>query len=450
MRGMMTALLGMAALGAFGAQPFETVFRDSTLRVDYIFGGVPGQEKIMLDRQTKTAGWAGRRANLDALPVKGNGTISVVDPKSGETLYTNPFSSLYQEWLADATPGSVEESFENTFLVPLPKAEADIVIVLNDGRQQEVARQKFRYEPGNELVEVRGVTPNEVRYIHKGGDPKQAIDIAMVAEGYTAAEAELFFKEAKATADEILKYEPFASNRERLNFVAVMQPSRQSGISVPLEGLWYDTAFGSHWSTFHSARYLTAPKVKAVHDALTGVPYEHVMILANSDRYGGGGILNAYHMSTTRNKFSLPVTVHEFGHSFAGLADEYFYDTEENNIYPVDVEPWEKNITTLVDFDSKWKDMVKPGTPIPTPWKEEKGNREETMKKREAQAAAEKGKTPAEQTVGVYEGGGYKAKGIYRPVETCRMRDNFNPTFCPVCREAIAGIIEFYTAQPGK
>lgn len=438
------AAVAAVSMQAGAARPYGEVFRDSTLRIDYIFGGVPGKTQILLDRQTKTAGWAGRRSHMSELPIPGNGNITVSDPATGEVLYTNPFSSLYQEWVADADAESVPESFENTYLVPLPVGEADITLTLNDNRMQPMAVHKFRYQPGNELVEVRGVTPNEVRYMHRGGDPNECIDIAMVAEGYTAEEAELFFSEAKATADEILKYEPFASSRDRLNFVAVMQPSRESGISVPLEGKWYDTALGSHWSTFHSARYLTAPKVKALHDALTGVPYEHVMILANSDRYGGGGILNAYHMSTTRNKFSLPVTVHEFGHSFAGLADEYFYTTEESNTYPVDVEPWEKNITTLVDFSGKWDDLIEEGTPIPTPWSEDKGDRAETMKKRERQAQRDKGIAPVEK-VGVYEGGGYKAKGVYRPVETCRMRDNFHPTFCPVCRRAIGEIIEFYS-----
>lgn len=133
------------------------------------------------------------------------------------------------------------------------------------------------------------------------------------------------------------------------------------------------------------------------------------------------------------------MTVHEFGHSFGGLGDEYFYDNEDDGSYPADIEPWEPNITTLVNFDAKWKDMVSPGTPIPTPWEDAGGDREKRMKHKTVV------KEGAEETVGVYEGGGGMKKGVYRPALTCRMRDNYHPTFCPVCQEALKRLIEFYT-----
>lgn len=430
-----------AAPAASGSQgDFSKNFSDSTLRVDYVFGGGPSGIQVMLDKQSKFAGWAGRRFNLKAAPQTGNGSIMVIDPVTGDTLYRNTFSSLFQEWVNTPEAQSVQRSFENTFIVPLPNREADIVVTLNDNRHQKMGGLTHRYRPNDELVAVRGQNPLPHRYIHKGGDPKNTIDIAMLAEGYREEEMDSFINQASRIANEILSYEPYASNKDKFNFVAVMTPSRDSGVSIPLKNEWKDTAFGSHYSTFYSARYLTTPHMQKLHDSLSGIPYEHILIIVNTPQYGGGGIYNSYQIAAANNQFTLPVAVHEFGHSFGGLADEYFYDGEEDDTYPTDVEPWEPNITTLVDFDSKWKDMVKPGTPIPTPWTEEKLSREEKMKR----AAENKDKEKVE-VVGAYEGGGYKSKGVYRPVETCRMRDNYHPTFCPVCEKALSDLIIFYT-----
>ncbi len=422
------------------AGDFRDNFSDSTLRVDYIFGGKAGSPSIMLDRQSKSAGWAGRRFRLDEPPQAGNGSIIVADPVSGDTLYLNTFSSLFQEWLATPEAVTTPRSFENSFLVPLPRREADIILSLRDNRHQEMSRLTHRYRPDDELVALRGTSPLPYKYIHRGGDPENAIDVAMLAEGYRPEEMDSFINHAGRIVGEILSYEPYASARDRFNFVAVMSPSRESGVSVPLKKKWRDTAFGSHYSTFYSSRYLTSPDVRAMHDALDGIPYEHIIMLVNTEEYGGGGIYNNYQIAAAKNKFTLPVAVHEFGHSFAGLADEYFYDGEEDGTYPLDVEPWEPNITTLVDFSGKWGDMISSDTPVPTPCTDEGGSREERMKR----AAEQKGKV-AEEVVGVYEGGGYKAKGIYRPVVTCRMRDNYHPKFCPVCTRALSRLIDFYT-----
>lgn len=423
--------------------PFYEAFADSTLRVDYIFGGRPDNVEIMMHSQSKLPGWAGRRANLKEAPMAGNGTVMVVDPLSGDTLYRNTFSSLFQEWVPNPMAKETPRSFENSFVVPLPKREADIVLSLRDNRHQEMARLTHRYRPGDVLVRREGERPLPYKYIHRGADPKKAIDVAMLAEGYRPEEMDSFVSAATRIANEILRYEPYASNKDKFNFVAVMSPSRESGVSVPLKGEWRDTAFGSHYSTFYSSRYLTAPEVWRVHKALAGIPYEHILILVNTDRYGGGGIYNSYQIAAANNALTLPVAVHEFGHSFGGLADEYFYADEEDETYPLDIEPWEPNITTLAHFDSKWKDMVEEGTPIPTPWTDEGGVRDEKMKKADKEKNVLK-KAPA---LGVYEGGGYRAKGVYRPQQTCRMRDNYHPTFCPVCEASLLRLIQFYTAK---
>lgn len=403
---------------------FHRNFEDSTLRMDYIFGGGPDGIHILLDRQTKLEGWAGRRNRLEDVPAKGNGTISLIDPESGDTLYSNSFSTLFLEWLTTPESETANLSFENTFLLPLPSREAIVTVELRDNRQKPIAVSRHSYSPSEVLTRKSNLPPLPHEYVHKGGDPDNTIDVAMLAEGFSDDEMDKFLAHAGKIAGEILAYEPFASHKDKFNFVAVKSPSIESGVSIPHKDIWKETAFESHFDTFHSQRYLTLPRVFRLHDALRGIPYEHVIVIVNTEEYGGGGIYNNYQIAAAENKFALPVAVHEFGHSFAGLADEYFYAGEEDETYPLDVEPWEANITTLNDFGSKWENMIDPSTPIPTPWDKE---------------------TPATSTVGLYEGGGYKSNGVYRPTVTCRMRDNYYPTFCPVCERELERVIEFYT-----
>lgn len=433
------AILASACIGELSGAEFNENFSDSTLRVDYIFGGGPSGVRMMIDSQSKQKGWAGRRHRLKEVPVAGNGTIMVTDPQTGDTLYRNTFSSLFQEWIYTPEASEKDMAFENSFLLPLPKKDADITVSLRSNRHEEIGRITHRYRPDDELVALRGTTPVSHRYIHKGGDPADAIDIAILAEGYRSEEMNTFINKATVIANEILSYEPFASNKNKFNVVAVMTTSNESGVSIPLKGDWKDTAFESHFSTFYSSRYLTTPRVWRLHRSLEGIPYEHVLVLVNTPAYGGGGIYNSYQIATADHELTLPVAVHEFGHSFAGLADEYFYTEEEDGTYPLDIEPWEQNITTMVDFDSKWNDMLTPGIQVPTPWSDKGGKREDRMKRAADEVYCE------DVVVGVFEGGGYKAKGVYRPVETCRMRDNHNPAFCPVCERTIRKVIEFYT-----
>lgn len=405
------------------ASDFYENFSDSTLRMDYIFAGGPDGARIYVDSSSKQAGWAGRKSRLKETPAKGNGTIMIIQLESGDTLYMNSFSTLFQEWMV--TPESTEtpSSFENSFLLPLPKDNVDILVELRDNRQEKMASLRHKYRKDDELVAVVGQKPLPHQFLHEGNG-ENVIDVAIVGEGFTVEEMGKFLEKARVFTDEILSYEPFASNKDKFRFVAVETPSSESGVSIPLKNEWKNTRFDSHFSTFHSARYLTVPRVKRLHQSLEGIPYEHILVVVNTPQYGGGGIFNSYQVASSDNELTLPVTVHEFGHSFAGLADEYFYAGDEDESYPLDIEPWEKNITTLVNFDAKWKDKVSSHTPVPTPWDKD---------------------SDKESGIGVYEGGGYKTTGIYRPTVTCRMRDNFYPTFCPVCEETLQEIIDFYT-----
>lgn len=413
---------------------FGLMAQDKTLRVDYIFSGTDKTQEIALDEMSCFDGWAGRRCNMDNVPVRGNGQICMT-AATGRVLYRHSFSTLFQEWQTTEEATRLRRAFENVFLLPMPSEPAVVNVELYDFKGNVSASFCHLVDPEDILIRQINPDPAPHRYILKSGDPADKIDVAVVAEGYTASEADVFYADAKKAVDAILAHKPFDRYSDRFNFVAVALPSDESGVSVPGEGVWKETALGSHFNTFYMDRYLTTLRLRQMHDALCGIPYEHIVILANTDTYGGGGIFNSYTLTTAHHPSFEPVVVHEFGHSFAGLADEYYYDDQFVEYYYPDCEPWEQNITTLFDFSSKWDDMLPQFISIPTPqpegdiWKHiADGTSEETF-------------------LGVYEGGGYQSKGVYRPFPDCRMKTNAADGFCPVCQRAIARIIEFYTAE---
>ena len=410
------------SIGSY-AQNFADYFQNKTLRVDYIFTGDATQQAIYLDELSQLPTWAGRQHHLSELPLEGNGQIIVKDLASKQCIYKTSFSSLFQEWLSTDEAKETAKGFENTFLLPYPKQPVEIEVTLYSPRKKTMATYKHIVRPNDILIHKRGVshvTPH--RYMLQSGNEKDCIDVAILAEGYTEKEMDIFYQDAQYTCESLFSYEPFRSMKGKFNIVAVASPSTDSGVSVPRENLWKETTVHSHFDTFYSDRYLTTSRVKSIHNALAGIPYEHIIILANTDVYGGGGIYNSYTLTTAHHPMFKPVVVHEFGHSFGGLADEYFYEDDVmTDTYPLDIEPWEQNISTQVNFASKWKDILPSGTPIPTPITERK-----------------------EYPVGVYEGGGYSAKGIYRPAYDCRMKTNSYPEFCPVCQRAIRRMIKFY------
>ena len=417
-------LLCLIAVASTRAQVFADHFADKTLRVDYIFNGNASGQAICLDGLSALPTWAGRKHHLAELPLQGNGQIVMRNAASGKTIYTTSFSSLFQEWLETDEARNVTKGFENTFLLPYPLQPVEIEITLLDPRRNVRASMKHIVHPNDVLIEQKGnshITPH--KYLLHNDSPEKCIDVAILAEGYTLQEIQTFYEDADIACKSIFDHEPFKSMKKRFNVVAVASPSTDSGVSVPRLNEWKHTAFGSHFSTFYSDRYLTTSRVKAIHDALAGIPYEHIIILANTEEFGGGGIYNSYTLTTAHHPMFRPVVVHEFGHSFGGLADEYFYDNDVmTDTYPLDIEPWEQNISTQVDFAAKWKDMLSENTPVPTP-----------------------AEVSENYPTGVYEGGGYSAKGIFRPAENCRMRTNEYPAFCPVCQRALRRIIEFYT-----
>lgn len=405
------------------AQEFSALFEDTTLRIDYTFAGNADKQFVALKELQRQKGWSGRRCNLRQVPLRGNGEVTMYDTASGEVIYRQSFSSLFQEWLVTPEAKGSFRSFEATFLVPMPQREAEVEVKLMNNRGEEQCSLRHTIRPDDVLIrDLTGCEPLPHEYIHRGGSDEECIDVCILAEGYTEAEMELFMKDARTAAEEILNYAPFNRYRDRFNFIAVKSPSRNSDVSVPQDGQWRETAVGSNFMTFYMPRYLTTSNVYALYDQVRNIPCEHLVVLANTDTYGGGGIYNSYTLTTAHHPHFKPVVVHEFGHSFGGLGDEYFYDTADftDETYSLEHEPWEPNITTRIEFDKKWADMMPEGIEVPSEVTDER---------------------KAAYTVGLYEGGGYRTRGIFRPAVVCRMRDNVAERFCPVCERSLEKVI---------
>ena len=422
----LSLFLGLAVCSSGYCQSFEEFFADKTLRADYLFTGNKKNQSVVLDELKSMDGWAGRRSNLDKLPLSGNGQLTMVDKATGVVIYRTSFSSLFQEWLGENEAETLSKGYENTFLMPFPKKETLVTVELFNARHEVSASFTHTVRPDDILIKKIGQNNvTEHKYLLKSGSPENCIDVVIMAEGYSRGDMQTFYRDAQKACDAIFSHSPFKENKNHFNVVAVASESADSGVSIPRENVWKSTAVSSHFDTFYSDRYLTSSSVNDIHDLLAGIPYEHIIILANTDTYGGGGIYNSFTLTTAHHSKFEPVVVHEFGHSFGGLADEYAYTDAPSPLYPYDVEPWEQNITTLVDFESKWSDMLPKDIVVPT--KITSDNYSST------------------EALGVYQGAGYSMKGIYRPVPDCRMRTNEAKAFCPVCQRSLQRLIDFYT-----
>ena len=281
MKKLIPLFLLLFSLHTLLGQEFETHFADTTLRLNYTFAGNADQQLIALEGMQRQSGWYGRRHHLSSVPLRGNGDITLYHPTSGEILYKSSFSSLFQEWIVTPESSTLTRSFEASFLVPMPLQEVDIEVVLRGNEGQLQASLRHRVDPNDPLIaEPTTTTPH--LYVHRGGDPREAIDVAILAEGYTLEQMDLFLEDARTTAEEILRYAPFSNYRSKFNFVAVMSASRDGEVSVPHEGKWASTAVGSHFTTFYMERYLTTNQVHTLYDLVEGIPCEHLIILANT------------------------------------------------------------------------------------------------------------------------------------------------------------------------
>ena len=417
---ILTLLLLVSKL-SFASVDFDTYFEHKTLRVDYLLGGNAKEQSIFLQNLKKEPYWGGTTVNMIDTFDYGNFRFKLFDKASGSLIYSRGFGSLFQEWQATAEAKTLNRSYYQVNVMPFPKNTAQFIIEYRNRDGEFVQLFEYEIDPANYFIQEE--TAMKVKYskIIGIGEASKSIDIAFVAEGYTQEEMGKFRADVERMAGYVLNVEPFKTYADRFNIYAVESVSEESGTDIPGKHIYKNTVLNSNFYTFDSERYLTTSDLKSMYDIAANVPYDQIFVLINTEKYGGAGIYNYYTSCASDHKLSKEVASHEFGHGFAGLADEYYTDNVSvEDFYNVKVEPWEPNITTLVNFDSKWKSMIEEGLVTPTPRTEE-----------------------YEGKVGLFEGGGYMSKGIYSPVHDCKMKTNNKDEFCPVCQRACERMIQF-------
>jgi hypothetical protein len=477
--------LGALAAPAPGDPDFDVFFRDETLRVDYYHTGNAQDEFAALDQVWRQGTWAGSRRHLiDRLGV-GSYEARAYDAVTGALLFSRGFDSYFGEYrTTDEAGRGVRRTYHESVLMPLPKAKIRFTL---EARGREGARHELlAVEIDPDAWSVRrdplpaGVTLVEAA---RHGDPHTMVDIAILAEGYTAAQEGKFRADLARFTRALLGHEPYASLADRFNVWGVFQPSQESGCDEPSRGIFRHTALGTTYDSLGSERYLLTEDNRAMRDIAAHAPYDVLYIMVNQERYGGGGIYNLFCTFVSDNQWSDYIFLHEFGHAFAGLADEYYTSsTAYNDFYPRGVEPVEANITALLDpANLKWRDLVTAGTPIPTPWEKagfdamdnayqklrgELNDRIETRmrdgapaveveqlkEESEARSLAHAKKVDAYLArgawagrVGVYEGAGYSSEGLYRAQTDCIMFSKGIKPFCAACARHIALVVEQYS-----
>ena len=415
----------LISVATFAQQPkYDTYFTPDRLRIDLTFAGDASYQKIFLEGMVKECAWSGSKTNLADTFNYGEYRMEVLS-QQGDVIYSKGFNTLFQEWRTTAEALTTPQAFNSSYTIPYPKEKVTLKVyerVKATGLYNEIF--SIGIDPDDKLISREVANDFKVSAIMQNGDPAVKVDLCFIAEGYTAQEMEKFLADARRFADYMFTMAPYNKHKEDFNIWVVESVSQESGTDIPHEDVWKKTVANSNFYTFRSDRYLTAQNQKTICQIATAAPYDALYVIVNNPKYGGGGIYNFYGLSASDCPWAEEVFVHEFGHSFAGLGDEYYdSSTSYEEFYNLSIEPWEPNITTLVHFETKWKDMLKEGIAVPTaPLEDKKDN----------------------TNVGVYEGGGYMAKGIYRPVMDCRMKTNQAHAFCPVCQRAIEKMIEYY------
>lgn len=416
------ALLLLVFLASVGQAQFDNYFENKTLRLDYNHTGNFEQEFYSFDELIEEPFWGGSKVNLLDTFNYGNNYVKVFNLANDSLLYSRGYSTLFGEWQTTNEAKQTWRTLSETVVFPYPKMA--VRVELYSRNWDGIFEKKFEYtvDPKNYFIKKdrRHIFPT-IELLNSG-DPAVKTDVVILPDGYTEAEMELFKADCQTFADHFFIFDPYTGNKDKFNVHAVLAPSAGSGTDIPADGVWINTIMNTSFYTFDSERYCMTFDDKSVRDLAANAPYDQIYILVNSAKYGGGAIFNYYNVSVNSNAKAAKIFIHEFGHGFAGLADEYFdSSTSYNDFYNLTVEPWEPNITTLVEFHRKWEKMVPAGTPIPTP-----------------------PTTEFQDKVGVFEGGGYVAKGIYRPMIDCMMNTFKGDHFCPVCQEAIQKMINFY------
>lgn len=423
-------LFALVATGAVTAQnvKFKNYFTDATLRINYLRVGNRQHDSICMRSVERIPTWAGSLTQLLDPFDNGNYRIVVLDPATEHELYSRGYNTLFQEYRDTPQGADSIASFQEVVRLPWPKKPVDICFQQRGTDQKMYTQLRYRFDPDSAQAQLvrqsklrEAVDPIKLQY---KGNPHKKIDVVIVPEGYGPADSLKMVRDLHSFCDYLLGQEPFRSRAADFNVWGVPSMGEATGITDPGKGILVNSLVGSSYNTFGADRYLMTMQLFRLHDAIGSIPFDHIIIMANSTTYGGGAIYNFYAMSSL-NEMAYKVLPHELGHSIGGLADEYVdEDLSYGDIHALTQEPVEPNITTLVDFSSKWQALLPAGTPVPTP-------ADESVPRTE------------NGPLGVYEGAGYHSHGIYRPTMRCMMRD-YAP-FCPVCSRRLNAIFDLYT-----
>jgi hypothetical protein len=476
------------SLSAQDLSVFNKYFNDKTMRIDYYHTGNSELEIVSADQVFVYGIWAGSRVHLIDRFNVGRYRIQIYDASSNELIYSKGFDSYFGEYkTSDAALDGVIKTFHETAIIPSPKNKILFSVAARDKQNNFNELFSTMVDPQN--VDVRQddlVDPSVMVFdMENNGDPHSRVDVAVIAEGYTRMEKEKFLKDLAHFYDVFFKHEPYKSAPDKFNFYGVFKPSVDSGVDEPRAGIYKNTVLNCTFNSLGSERYLLTEDNKTLRNVAANVPYDAIYIMVNHNRYGGGGIYNFFCTFTSDTQWKDYIFLHEFGHSFTGLADEYYTSSiSYNDFYPRGIEPVEANITTLLDpANLKWKSFVSSGTELPTPWEKadydsmdykwqklrrELNNKTTELKKNKetiedienaelnydlkdklhsdkVDAYLQKSKFAGK--VGAFEGAGYSSEGLYRPMIDCIMFSKGTKPFCKVCENAIQEMIETYTEE---
>jgi hypothetical protein len=444
-----------------------------TMRVDYYHTGSSKEERFSLDRiLLEPLPWPGNPDRAIDTTDRGKYFFEVVDEASGRAIYSRGFASIYGEWETTAEAQSMNRTFSESLRFPAIDKPAKVVVRKRDPKNVFKDIWTFTIDPADKFIErgARMPSAGPLIRIQQSGDPSAKLDLLVMGDGYTASERGKFERDARRLVNTLFQTSPFKERQKDINVWGLVPPAAESGISRPSQGIHRRSPLGTTYDAFDSERYILTFENRAFRDLASNAPYDVVEILTNSRTYGGGGIFGLYSTVAADSAWAPYVFVHEFGHHIAGLADEY-YTSDVAYLPATDrVEPWEPNVTALVDPSNlKWKDFVEPGTPLPTPWpKEEYENYSKSIQEERRQIRAAN-KPEAEMDalfrrqmardtallasgslagkVGAFEGANYEARGFYRPQTDCIMFTRDEVPFCKVCQRAIGQIVDLYASR---
>jgi hypothetical protein len=460
----MPFLLVLAGAALLAAAP-EPSRERRTLRLDYFHTGTATEERFALDGLALEGPWPGPADRTLDESNFGKYSFAVIDRATNRPLYTRGFASIYGEWETTSEARQASRGFHESIRFPAPAAPVQVVIRKRDTQNAFREVWSVLVDPADPLIERSPAPAHAVWPVLESGPPRNKVDLLLMGDGYTAAEMDKWHKDARRLAEMLFSRSPFKERRGDFNVWAIDTPAGDSGVSRPSDGVWKRSALGATYDAFGSERYVLTFDNARLRRAAAAAPYEFIEVVVNDRKYGGGGIHNLYATVAADNAFTDYVFVHEFGHHFAGLADEYYTSAVAYEAPAEWLEPWEANVTADPRA-AKWQDLIAAGTPLPTPWpKDEFEAMQKDIQERRRKIRAEKrpeeemealfreerekstrllGQSPHARQVGAFEGAMYEARGFYRPQVDCIMFTRDEVGFCAVCRRAIERVIDMY------